>query len=221
MLFFKDEVIEMLTIIRSSINNSESSKNEGRTVLNDVSPNSLEFVIDEAIIALNKGDGNMVEQYFSPHEIDILMNETLDLIRNSTLDEDKKAKYRARVMRAVNTENSYYNLLAEACAIQLLIDINKFEASKEPENYQPTYVPIKDIQEATEDRIIELSMSSMMTCDICGRKSTKYDPVEQALLFPYGADRGVIPINYCHTCYMHRSDKVKKLQTNISSEKEE
>lgn len=52
----KDENIEMLTIIRSSIDVDESSKNEGKTVLNGVSPDSLEFVIDEAIIALNKGD---------------------------------------------------------------------------------------------------------------------------------------------------------------------
>lgn len=53
----KDEIIEMLTMIRSSIDVDESSKNECKTVLNGVSTDSLEFVIDEAIIALNKGDG--------------------------------------------------------------------------------------------------------------------------------------------------------------------
>ena len=51
----KDEAIEMLAMMQSSINYGESSKR--RTVIDDVSPNSLEFVIDEAIIALNKGDG--------------------------------------------------------------------------------------------------------------------------------------------------------------------
>lgn len=170
----------------------------------------------------------MFTNSFNPSEyhpgFDDLMHETIENINNSTLDEDRKHKYKAWVMQTINTANRYYNLLAVACFIQL--DIIKAKASKEPKNYQPTYapityVPITDIQEATEDRIIDLCMSSMMTCDICGRRSTAYDPVEQTLLFPYGEDGGVIPINYCHTCYLHRSDKVKTLQTNISSEKEE
>lgn len=146
-----------------------------------------------------------------------LLEYILDLIKKADLSDDIKAHYTERVMRTINTQNKYYNLLAECCAINLGISA----ANAPMLQNTPPYIPIKDIQEATEDRIIELSMSSMMTCDICGRKSTRYDPVEQALLFPYGEDRGVIPINYCHTCYMHRSDKVKKLQTNISNENEE
>lgn len=146
-----------------------------------------------------------------------LLEYILDLIKKADLSDDIKAHYTERVMRTINTQNKYYNLLAECCAINLGINAENVPLIK---NTAP-YVPIKDIQEATEDRIIDLCMSSMMTCDICGRRSTTYDPVEQTLLFPYGEDGGVIPINYCHTCYLHRSDRVRTLQTNISSEKEE